>query len=182
MKHLDAIVIGSGFGASMAAKKLVEAGRRVMMIERGDWVARGEKAALPEGSLELTPHYSKESPIRVLSGGLGDFMGSTSCVGGPSVFYGGVSMRFREKDFEHDDAIATDSGAAWPFDYEALEPFYGEAERYLDVSGDASDPTAPRRSTAYPQDLTALSPSAKKISDAAEALGLKPFRLPLAIN
>src|SRR5688572_13785695 len=125
----DAIVIGSGFGASMAAKTLVEAGRRVLMIERGDWVPRGERAALPEGSLELTPHYSKESPIRVLSGGLGDVMGSTSCVGGPSVFYGGVSIRFREQDFLHDDAIVAESQAAWPFSYDDLEPWYELAER-----------------------------------------------------
>jgi choline dehydrogenase-like flavoprotein len=175
---LDAIVIGSGFGASMAAKKLVDAGRRVLMVERGDWVPRGEQARMPAGSLELTPHYSKESQIRVLAGGLGDYMGTTSCVGGPSVFYGGVSIRFREKDFEHDDQF----GAVWPFSYDALEPHYCDAERILDVSGDDSDPHLPRRSIAYPQDTSPLAPAAAKIRDAAEALGLKPFRLPLAIN
>ena len=178
MRALDAIVIGSGFGASMAAKKLVDAGRRVLMVERGDRVPRGERAALPEGSLELTPHYSKETPIRVIAGGLGDYMGSTSCVGGPSIFYGGVSIRFREKDFEQDDQI----GEAWPFTYDHLEPYYCDAEKLLDVSGDDSDPCGPRRSFAYPQDAAPLSPAAEKIRVAAESLGLKPFRLPLAIN
>jgi choline dehydrogenase-like flavoprotein len=64
----DTIVIGSGFGGSMVAHMLVEAGQRVLMIERGSWVQRGEQAALPEGSHDLTPHYCKESPIRVIEG------------------------------------------------------------------------------------------------------------------
>lgn len=179
----EAVVIGSGFGASMVAKKLVDAGRKVLMIERGDWVERGEKAARPEGSLELTPHYSRESPVRVLAGGLGDYMGTTSCVGGPSVFYGAVSLRYREDDFQPDAAIVGESGAAWPFDYDGLEPFYAEAETCLDVSGDADeDPCGPRRSGAYPQPPAPLAPAAARISDAARALGLQPFRLPLAIN
>ena len=39
--HFDAIVVGSGFGGALAAKVLVEAGWRVLMLERGRWVARG---------------------------------------------------------------------------------------------------------------------------------------------
>ena len=36
---------------------------------------------------------------------LGDSMGAPTCVGGPSLYYGAVSLRFREKDFSHDDDI-----------------------------------------------------------------------------
>ena len=54
----DAVVVGSGFGGAMVAHRLVAAGARVLMLERGDRVARGERAWLPESSLELTPHYS----------------------------------------------------------------------------------------------------------------------------
>jgi choline dehydrogenase-like flavoprotein len=179
----DAVVIGSGFGGAMVAHRLVAAGARVLMIERGDWVARGEAAWLPESSLELTPHYSKDSPYRCEIGGYTPVIGGYSCVGGPSVFYGCVSFRFREQDFEGDPGVVEGSGAAWPFRYPDIEPFYSEAERLLGVAGDdAGDPTAPPRSAPFPQAPSPLAPISSRIAGAAEGLGLHPFRLPLAIN
>ena len=60
------------------------------------------------------------------------------------MFYGGVSLRFRERDFEPDPAITADSGAAWPLRYPDLEPYYLRAERIIGVAGtDAGTP--PRR-------------------------------------
>ncbi|MFC6935788.1 FAD-binding protein [Actinomadura yumaensis] len=35
MEHVDAVVIGSGFGGSVAAYRLAEAGRSVVLMERG---------------------------------------------------------------------------------------------------------------------------------------------------
>ena len=94
-KKYDAIVIGSGFGGAMTAYQLVRAGMQVLMLERGDWVPRGPENWGIQGSVDLTPHYDKSSPVRVVSGGNKKVMGLYSCVGGPSVFYGGVSFRFR---------------------------------------------------------------------------------------
>ena len=59
----DAVIIGSGFGGSMAARRLVEYGWRVAMIERGDWVERGEHNWGALGSLMLTDHYSLDAPF-----------------------------------------------------------------------------------------------------------------------
>ena len=42
----------------------------------------------------------------------------------PSVFYGGVSLRFRVADFDPAPEIVGDSGARWPVDYDALEAHY----------------------------------------------------------
>lgn len=178
----DAVVIGSGFGASMVATKLVAKGGRVAMIERGAWVERSGGASPDESSLELSKHYSKMSPISVIAGGLGDTIGSTACVGGPSVFYGAVSLRFRERDFDPDPELDTDAGVEWPLSYDDLEPHYDEAEAILDVSGSGDDPIGPRRSRPYPQEPAPLADAASRIRDAAERLGLHPFRLPLAIH
>jgi choline dehydrogenase-like flavoprotein len=182
-KAYDAIIIGSGFGGSMMAHVLVNAGLSVLMLERGDWVPRGPHNWAPEGSVDLTPFYSKETPYRVLAGGNSKIMGAYTCVGGPSVFYGGVSMRLREADFQPDDEIVRDSGACWPFKYGELEPYYSRAEHILNIAGEAGrDPTEPYRSAPYPQALNDLSDTSKMIQQAAEDLGLQPFRLPLAIN
>jgi choline dehydrogenase-like flavoprotein len=167
---VDAVVVGSGFGGSMAAHVLVEAGWRVVLLERGDWVARGDHNWAPEGVGPLTEHHSPE-------------LGLFHCVGGPSVFYGGVSLRFREADFTPDAEIAGDSGAAWPFGYRELEPYYVEAERLLGIAGSTGgDPTDPPRSAPYPQESGELAPVSTRLEAAARGLGLSPFRLPLAID
>ena len=179
----DAIVIGSGFGGSMIAYQLVHAGFKVLMLERGDWVKRGLHNWEPDGTIDLTPYYTTETPYRVLAGGNCDVMGPYSCVGGPSVFYGTVSMRFREADFEANPVIARDSSAYWPYTYPDLEPYYTHAEQLLNIAGEAgTDPTEPYRSSSYPQKLNDLSHTSQTIRNAAQQLGLKPFRLPLAIN
>lgn len=179
----DAIVIGSGFGGAMAAHRLVRAGWRVLMLERGEWVPRGPQAGDPRATLVLGPYYSRESAYRAGDGGWSPDIGSVFCVGGPSVFYGGSSFRFRVDDFVSSPEIVGTSGAAWPFDYHDLEPYYDESERLLGVSGDdADDPTKPPRRNPYPQPPPRPAAVSEVFRDAARKLGLNPFPLPLAIN
>ena len=169
-ERYDAIVIGSGFGGAMAAHVLVDAGWSVLMLERGDWVARGPDNWASEGVGPLTPHYSNEAR-------------TFHCVGGPSVFYGGVAFRFRARDFAHTPEIAGDSDACWPWSYRDLEPYYTEGEQLLGVAGTAgADPTESERTAPYPQRPAALAPVSVRIAHAARELGCRPFPLPLAIN
>jgi choline dehydrogenase-like flavoprotein len=179
----DAIVVGSGFGGAMVAHTLVQAGLDVVMLERGDWVTRGPHNWDDDGSLDLTPTATSEPPYRAVVGGNRELVGLYSCVGGPSVFYGGVSLRLREADFSADPDIVADSGAQWPYRYADLEPYYTRAERVLDVAGElGADPTEPPHSEPYPQAPDGLSDTSRTVEQAARELGLCPFRLPLAIN
>jgi choline dehydrogenase-like flavoprotein len=179
----DLIVVGSGFGGVMAAHPSVMAGKRVLMIERGDWVARGAANWGPDGFFSLAPAYSSEAPYRVLAGGDGEALGTIACVGGASVFFGGVALRLREGDFDPDPEIVADSAAEWPYAYRDLEPYYSQAEQLIGVAGAAGeDPTEPWRSVAYPQAPGPLAPVSARVMGAARELGLHPFRLPLAIN
>ena len=179
----DVVIVGSGFGGTMAAHELLRAGLRVAMVERGDWVERGPHNWEQASVGTLTPYYSMETPYRALAGGERDVVGAFFCVGGPSVFYGGVSLRFREGDFEPAPEIVTDSGAEWPVRYADLEPWYSAAESIIGVAGEpGADPTEPYRGTPYPQLLGALSPVSRRIAQAARGNGLRPFRLPLAFN
>ncbi len=183
MNTYDAIIIGSGFGGTMTAQKLVNAGMKVLMLERGDWVFRSPKNWDMRGSVDLTEHYDKSSPLKVIKGGNKKIMGLYSCVGGPSVFYGGVSFRFREQDFEKNEEIVGKDGESWPISYSHLEPFYTEAEGLLNISGEANvDPTEPPRSAPFPQDPAPLAGISQKVKSGAKSLGFHPFQLPLAIN
>ncbi len=181
--NYDAIVIGSGFGGAMTAHALVEAGWRVLLLERGGWVDRGAHNWAEDAVGPLTPHYSTESPYEVVEPQGSTMLGAFHCVGGPSVFYGGVSLRMRAEDFHPDRDIAGPAGAEWPMGYEDLEPYYTEAERLLNVSGEpGTDPTESPRSAPYPQRSGDLAPISRRIEYAAQALGYRPFRLPLAIT
>jgi choline dehydrogenase-like flavoprotein len=135
------------------------------------------------GFFQLTPAYTLETPYAVEQEGRRETQGICACVGGPSVYYGGASFRFREADFRASPEISGDSGAAWPIDYAALEPYYAQAEALLGVAGVAGeDPTEPPRSTPFPQAPPPLASTSRRIAGAAGGLGLHPSRIPLAIS
>jgi choline dehydrogenase-like flavoprotein len=181
--EFDAVVVGSGFGGAMAAWELVAAGLRVAMIERGGWVERGPHNWAGEGAFVRTPAYAPDSAFRVLQGRRWTDQNLCTCVGGPSVYYGGSSFRFREGDFARAPEIVDGSGAAWPIGYGALEGFYTRAEALLGVSGQAgADPTEPPRSAPYPHPPAPLAEPSRRIDAAARSLGLHPFPIPLAIR
>jgi choline dehydrogenase-like flavoprotein len=182
-REYDVLIIGSGMGGILCAGPLVRAGLRVGMLERGDWVPRDMRSQEASGSLELTPFFSADQAYGMVHGRRIRLRRATSCVGGQAVFFGGVALRYREEDFLVDPAIAGDSGACWPFGYDAFEPYYAATERVLDVAGDpGGDPTAPWRSDDYPQEPAALSPIAQRLAAAGRQIGLEASRLPLTIN
>lgn len=182
-KEFDAIVIGSGFGGSMAASELVEGGWRVLMIERGNWVERSPANWGRDGVFVRTPSYAADTQYDVILETSRTTQNLCTCVGGASVFYGGASFRFRERDFDAAPEIVADTGSEWPIGYDALEPYYNRAEKMLHIAGKAGeDPTEPPRREPYPQSPAPLAGTSRRIANAARSLGLKPFRIPMAIN
>ncbi|MDA0747940.1 MAG: FAD-binding protein, partial [bacterium] len=169
----DVIVVGSGFGGSASAYALSKAGFRTLLLERGDWVRRDAGDWSPRKIL-IEQRYKSASAMQVRQYGNRAFQPTSfnEVVGGMSVFYGGASLRLREKDFD-----------LWPISYSDLEPHYDMAEQMLEVHGEAGeDPFEPSRSGAYPFQSIELTAPARRIYDAARALGHRPFHIPLAIN
>jgi choline dehydrogenase-like flavoprotein len=172
-RTFDVIVVGSGFGGGAAAYALSRAGRDVLLVERGGWPHRDETDWNGRAIL-LDQRYRGDTPLLVQQGGADRPVEvfPNEVVGGNSVFFGGASLRLRVSDFER-----------WPIGYADLEPYYGAAEALLEVHGRAgADPCEPPRTTDYafaPPDLTA---PAQRIYDAARALDLRPFQMPVAIN
>lgn len=179
----DVIIIGSGFGGTFAAAGLVDRGLRVLMLERGRRVVRGPENWEPGAAAQLSEHYSEDTPYEVTDDHGHSSTGGFFCLGGPSVFYGGVSLRYREHDFAPHPELSAGSGAAWPFDYGELEPWYSRAEQMIGVAGQpGEDPTEPHRSAPYLAGPRPLAPISERLAGAARGLGYHPFRLPLAIN
>ncbi len=182
------IIIGSGFGGSLAAYNLAKAGKEVLIIERGKWVVRDD-SCWDEVKLHLKDHlYRNRIPFYVdQKKGKTEEMWADDTVGGMSTFYGCVSFRMRDDDFTGSpsaDSGKRDKNHSWPYGYNELAPFYDDAENLLGIAGVAGqDISEPKRDTDYlhhpPEKLS--SPS-QRIWTAAKELGYHPFMLPMAIN
>ncbi|TKC92215.1 GMC family oxidoreductase [Trinickia terrae] len=113
-EQVEILVIGSGFGGSVAAKRLSEAGRDVVMLERGPWrdtvpirsVGIEDVAPLPQGRKAFTyglrsvrSHFFKGEMVLNKKGFVEAYLGDgvnvicSSNVGGGSHIYAAVLGR-----------------------------------------------------------------------------------------
>lgn len=124
--HFDWVVIGSGFGGSVAALRLAEKGHRVAVIERGRRYADED---LPASASDRRRFLW--APTLGLHGIMRStlfrhvFSSAQTGVGGGSLVYGGVLFRARPGFFE--DPQWRELGR-WE---EELDPHYATAERML---------------------------------------------------
>jgi len=187
-KKYDYIIIGSGFGGSMAAYSLVLRGFSVLMVERGKRPVRDD-SCWDEVKLHLeNPMYRGKTPIYVdQKKGKFEEIWPDDTVGGMSTLYGAVSFRMREDDFKGapmSGSSERDASCAWPYSYKKLAPYYKTAEKILGIAGiRGTDITETPVKGEFPQTPnTSLSRPSDKLWKASEKLGLHPFFLPMAIN
>jgi cholesterol oxidase len=130
-EHFDAIVVGSGFGGSVMAYRLAEAGKNVCVLERGK--------SYPPGSFPRGPHGMKTNfwdPSRGLHGmfnvwsfrNIGAVV--SSGLGGGSLIYANVFIRKDEKWFVKED-LAKGGYESWPVSRADLEPHYDRVEKVI---------------------------------------------------
>lgn len=177
----DVVVIGTGFGGSMAALPLVKLGLKVLLIERGRWVDR-DASAWDTRAILIDRKYQSASPYQKGR----HLVYPDEVVGGKSVFYGAASFRLRAEDFALTDRFGSRVPGVsldWPIGYDDLAPYYDQAEQLLGVAGVAGlDPNEPPRASGYQSAPPPFSAPARRVAEAATALGLHPFPIPLAIN
>ena len=170
-EHFDAVVIGSGFGGSVVSFRLAEAGRSVLLLERGQ--------PYPPGSFPRTPNQLRTSfwdPSKGLYGLLDlwsfDQVDAVvaSGLGGGSLIYANVMLRKDERTFVREEL--EDGGyESWPVTRAELEHHYDAVERMQQPQGfplDAGEPYGKTRKT-----LAVL--------QAAERMGLPATTPPLAV-
>ena len=177
--HYDVIVIGSGPGGASLAQKLAATGKRILLLERGDYLPRSpanwdSQTVFVDGAYQANETWY-DSDGRSFHPGLHYY------VGGNSKVYGAALFRLRERDFEeirHKDGISP----AWPLKYDVLEPYYADAERLFHVHGKrGEDPTEPPSSGPFPYPRVSHEPAVQALSDRLSEQGLHPFHLPLGI-
>ncbi len=126
--HYDVIIIGTGAGGGTLAWKLAPTGKRILLLERGDYVAR-EKDNWDPRAVNVEGKYQTKEVWRDRDGK--ELHPHTNYyVGGNTKFYGAALFRLRRQDFgeiRHHGGVSP----AWPISYDDLEPYYLQAEAAL---------------------------------------------------
>lgn len=178
-EHFDLVIIGSGAGGGTMAHALAGTGARLLVVERGDVVPREAENWSPEAVWKYLRYRTTERWVDASGHEFLPYM--HYCVGGNTKFWGSVLYRLRREDFcatEHVDGVSP----AWPITYEALAPYYDEAERLYHVHGECGhDPTEPPRNGPYPFPPVPHAAGMTAIIERLRGLGLHPSPLPLGL-
>ena len=197
----DVVVVGAGAGGGVAACVLAEAGARVLLVERGEWLAypdvgvdhvRNHRLAVRGDN---TPVSIEPGPRVLLAGGRERVVyashepgwnANAMTVGGGTRVYGAQGWRFFPDDFRMATRYGVPDGSAladWPISYDELAPFYDRAEWEIGVAGDGgAHGTKGRRNRGYPLPAVAPTAEAQVLARGAAALGWDTGPVPLLIN
>jgi choline dehydrogenase-like flavoprotein len=178
-EHYDVIVIGSGAGGGTLVHRLAPSGKRILLLERGDWLPR-EPQNWSAQNVFVDGRYV--SPDTWYDADGKPFAPQVHYyVGGATKLYGAALYRLREEDFgelRHHGGVSP----AWPISYDDLEPYYTQAEQLYRVHGArGEDPTEPPASAPYPFPAVSHEPRIQQLSDDLEAAGHRPFHAPCGV-
>jgi len=178
--HYDVIIIGTGAGGGTLAYRLAPSGKRILILERGDYVPR-ERANWDSRAVNVQGRYHTREVWQDKEG-RPLHPHTNYYVGGNTKFYGAALFRLREPDFgelTHCGGVSP----GWPISYAELEPYYTEAERLYSVHGERGvDPSEPFASAPYPFPAVSHEPRIQQLHDDLVRCGLKPFHVPLGVR
>jgi choline dehydrogenase-like flavoprotein len=179
-EHYDVIIIGTGAGGGTLAYRLAPSGKRILLLERGDYLRREPDNWSSKAVFVRNKYKAHETWFD--KDGQPFHPGQHYYVGGQTKVYGAILFRLRERDFgevRHHGGISP----AWPLSYQDLEPYYTEAERLYLVHGErGEDPTEPPASGPYPYPAVSHEPRIQQLHDDLVRTGHRPFHLPVGVN
>ena len=175
-EEIDFAIVGSGAGGATLACRLAESGFSVVVLEAGPFWRPLEDFASDE--LEQQKLYWTDE--RIVSGHDPIALGGNNSgrgVGGSTVHFSMISLRFRPEWFQCRTRLGY--GFDWPISYEALAPFYEQAEKALRIAGPVHYPWGPKRRR-YPYREHEMNASGLVLARGAEKLGVAWASTPLA--
>lgn len=178
-EHYDVIIIGSGAGGGTLAHRLAPSGKRILILERGDWLPREARNWDVASVFADNRYVSQETWY--LPDGTGFQPQVHYFVGGATKVFGAALYRLRKEDFSelrHHDGLSP----AWPVGYDEFEPYYTQAEQLYQVHGErGTDPTEPPASGPYPAPPVSHEPRMAKLAEDLRSEGFHPFHAPAAV-
>jgi choline dehydrogenase-like flavoprotein len=135
----DAMIIGSGAGGCAAAYRLASAGLRVAIVEKGRELPRDASTL----DFDKVVHQGLFKSQEIWRDGRGRHFAPEEHfnVGGKTKWYGAALLRYGQHEFDADPAHRC---LPWPISYDALRPYYEEAEQMLGVRAFEIEPDLSR--------------------------------------
>ena len=179
-QHYDIIIVGTGAGGGTLAQKLAPTGKKILILERGDFMPLEEQN---RSDVDIFKRERYHAPEQWYDSEGEPFSPQMNyAVGGNTKIYSAALLRWREQDFEtvqHQDGLTPE----WPVKYAEFEPYYTAAEKLYQVHGSSSDdPTEPPHSQPYPFEAIAHEPQIAEIYEAIAQQELHPAPLPLGLT
>lgn len=173
---VDFVIVGTGAGGGTLACKLAEAGFSVVAFDAGAWWRPLEEFASDEA------HQSKlfwtdericdgDNPLKLGSNNSG------KAVGGSTVHFAMVSLRFRPEWFQSRSKLGY--GVDWPLDWREMWRYYTEVEQALKIAGPVNYPWGPPRPR-YPYRAHEVNAAGQVLAKSCEAMGIAWSETPLA--
>lgn len=177
LKKVDVVVVGSGAAGSVYAALLAEAGKRVLILERG-------RARAPEDlySSQIWARRLKWGAPHVQDAGADSVWFNFNAghgVGGSAIHHYGVWPRFHPEDFTLQTRYGW--GLDWPFGYDELRPFYDQVQEDVGISGDARLEIWRPPGADYPLPPVAVTNHGRVLAKGFEKLGMHTAPSPMAI-
>jgi choline dehydrogenase-like flavoprotein len=179
MNTYDVVIVGTGAGGGTLARRLAPSGKRILLLERGDWLPREPQnwstADVFIDNRYISPDTWYDARGKAFQPQVHYF------VGGATKLYGAALYRLRREDFgelKHHDGRSP----PWPIGYDDLEPYYTQAEQLYQVHGArGEDPTEPPASAPYPFPAVSHEPRIQQLADDLAAAGWHPFHAPCGV-
>jgi choline dehydrogenase-like flavoprotein len=171
------VIVGSGAGGGTLANELAQKGISVVVLEAGKRLEIGDfkndETAMFALFTWLDPRTASGTwSVAKTSPDLPAWI--CKLVGGTTVHWGAVALRFQEHEFKTRTRYGEIAGADlldWPIDLKEMEPYFDRAEDKMGVSGTHGMPLLPE------------SNHGKVLLTGAKKIGYKKFRIPtMAIN
>jgi choline dehydrogenase-like flavoprotein len=176
----DLIIVGTGAGGGTLAHKLAATGKKILILERGDFMTLAEQNRSDVDVFKRDRYHAPEQWYDNAGEPFSPQM--NYAVGGNTKIYNAALLRLRERDFEqvkHQAGISP----AWCLQYADFAPYYTEAEALYQVHGQSSnDPTEPSHSSEYPFPAIEHQAQVQAVVTAIEKQGLHPTSIPLSLT
>ena len=180
MSDYDVIVIGSGAGGGTLVRRLAPSGKRILLLERGDWLPR-EPANWDARSVFVENRYVSRGHLVRRATARPSSRRSTTASGGATKLYGAALYRLRAEDFGE---LRTTTAS--------LPPGRSATTRWSRTTRSPSSSTrstaraartrpSRRASAPYPFPAVSHEPRIQQLSDDLAAAGHHPFHAPCGV-